>query len=379
MATNKRKFTVPSVDNLDERKEVSKPKSLFNVYKKSTGSVQETTDDSFPRAGRANDLDKTESSLKTIQKEVSLVQSREENDSGQRTTVEDNCLLNHESLVKEAVRPAENSLPSANDSGTVKPAVVGKTFRETFAFLDNTSHYKETVAKIKEKESTIDTRVHPGPVSNKPKSNAIIVNPRQKGNPVLKHVRNVPWEMGDIIPDYVLGATTCALFLSLRYHHFNPEYIHERLRQLGQRFELRILLVQVDVKDPHQTLRELAKMAVMADCTLILAWSPEEAGRYLETYKVYENKPPDALLGQSEGDYLSKLTDCLTTVKGVNKTDVVSLTSTFGSLANMTTASKDDLALLPGFGPLKAQRLHNLIQQQFIAKRKTGLGDGKEH
>jgi len=36
--------------------------------------------------------------------------------------------------------------------------------------------------------------------------------------------------------------------------------------------------------------------------------SPEEAGRYLETYKVYENKPPDALLGQSEGDYLSKVT-----------------------------------------------------------------------
>ena len=34
---------------------------------------------------------------------------------------------------------------------------------------------------------------------------------------------------------------------SLRYHHFNPEYVHERLRQLGQRYELRILLVQVDV------------------------------------------------------------------------------------------------------------------------------------
>ena len=35
--------------------------------------------------------------------------------------------------------------------------------------------------------------------------------------------------------------------------------------------------------------------------------SPEEAGRYLETYKVYENKPPDALLGQSEGDHLTKV------------------------------------------------------------------------
>ena len=38
-----------------------------------------------------------------------------------------------------------------------------------------------------------------------------------------------------------------ALSFSLRYHHFNPEYVHERLRQLGQRYELRILLVQVDV------------------------------------------------------------------------------------------------------------------------------------
>lgn len=38
--------------------------------------------------------------------------------------------------------------------------------------------------------------------------------------------------------------------------------------------------------------------------------SAEEAARYLETYKVYENKPPDALLGQSEGDYVSKVITC---------------------------------------------------------------------
>lgn len=35
----------------------------------------------------------------------------------------------------------------------------------------------------------------------------------QRGNPVLKFVRNVPWEFGDIVPDYVLGQSTCALFL----------------------------------------------------------------------------------------------------------------------------------------------------------------------
>ena len=35
--------------------------------------------------------------------------------------------------------------------------------------------------------------------------------------------------------------------------------------------------------------------------------SAEEAARYIEMYKVYENKPPDALQGQTSADYLSKV------------------------------------------------------------------------
>uniref|UniRef100_A0A8D3AC68 ERCC1-like central domain-containing protein n=1 Tax=Scophthalmus maximus TaxID=52904 RepID=A0A8D3AC68_SCOMX len=166
----------------------------------------------------------------------------------------------------------------------------------------------------------------PKPVGS---GSSIVVSPRQRGNPILKFVRSVPWEFAEVVPDYVLGHTTCALFLSLRYHNLNPNYIHDRLKQLGQTFTLRVLLVQVDVKDPHHALKELARICIMADCTLILAWSPEEAGRYLETYKSYEKKPADLLKEQVEKDYLSKVTDCLTTVKSVNKTDAITLLSTF--------------------------------------------------
>lgn len=35
----------------------------------------------------------------------------------------------------------------------------------------------------------------------------------QRGNPILKFVRSVPWEFGEVVPDYVLGQTACALFL----------------------------------------------------------------------------------------------------------------------------------------------------------------------
>ncbi|KAM9257530.1 DNA excision repair protein ERCC-1 [Morus bassanus] len=198
------------------------------------------------------------------------------------------------------------------------------------------------------------------------KSSSIIVSPRQRGNPVLKFVRNVPWEFGDVVPDYVLGQSTCALFLSLRYHHLNPGYIHDRLRHLGRSYGLQLLLLQVDVRDPHQALKELAKVCILADCTLLVAWSPEEAGRYLETYKAYEQKPPDLLKERVEQDFLSRMTDCLTSVKSVNKTDALSLLTTFGSLAAVVNASREDLSLCPGVGPQKAKRLFDVLHEPFL-------------
>ncbi|XP_055001616.1 DNA excision repair protein ERCC-1 isoform X2 [Sorex araneus] len=198
------------------------------------------------------------------------------------------------------------------------------------------------------------------------KSGSIIVSPRQRGNPVLQFVRNVPWEFGEVLPDYVLGQSTCALFLSLRYHNLHPDYIHERLQSLGKNFALRVLLVQVDVKDPQQALKELAKMCILADCTLILAWSAEEAGRYLETYKAYEQKPADLLMEKLEQDFISRMTDCLTTVKSVNKTDSQTLLATFGSLQQVIAASREDLALCPGLGPQKARRLFDVLHEPFL-------------
>uniref|UniRef100_A0A674MLK9 DNA excision repair protein ERCC-1 n=1 Tax=Takifugu rubripes TaxID=31033 RepID=A0A674MLK9_TAKRU len=208
----------------------------------------------------------------------------------------------------------------------------------------------------------------PKPVGS---GSSIVVSPRQRGNPILKYIRSVPWEIGDVVPDYVLGQTTCALFLSLRYHNLNPNYIHDRLKLLGQTFTLRVLLVQVDVKDPHHALRELARICVMADCTLVLAWSPEEAGRYLETYKSYEKKPADTLKEQVEKDYLSKVTECLTTVKSINKTDAITLLSTFSSVEGIMNASKDDLVLCPGLGPQKARRLYDVFHKPFLKSKNT--------
>jgi hypothetical protein len=29
----------------------------------------------------------------------------------------------------------------------------------------------------------------------------------------MKYIKNVPWEVDDIVPDFILGHTACAMFL----------------------------------------------------------------------------------------------------------------------------------------------------------------------
>ncbi|XP_059075922.1 DNA excision repair protein ERCC-1 isoform X4 [Cryptomeria japonica] len=80
----------------------------------------------------------------------------------------------------------------------------------------------------------------------------------------------------------------------------------------------------------------------------------EECARYLETIKTYENKPADNILERTDNDYLSRLSSALTTVRRVNKNDVVSLGSAFGTLSGIIGASMEDLARCPGIGEHKA-------------------------
>ncbi|KAG1354549.1 DNA excision repair protein ERCC-1 [Cocos nucifera] len=203
--------------------------------------------------------------------------------------------------------------------------------------------------------------------------NAILVSHRQKGNPLLKHIRNVRWTFADVVCDYLLGQSACALYISLRYHLLHPDYLYYRIRELQKNFKLRVVLCHVDVEDVVKPLLEVTRTAMLHDCTLLCGWSLEECGRYLETIKVYENKPADSIREQMDTDYLSRLTHALTTVRHVNKTDVVTLGSAFGSLSHIMDASMEDLARCPGIGERKVKRLYDTFHEPFkrVSSRPT--------
>lgn len=60
--------------------------------------------------------------------------------------------------------------------------------------------------------SPATAKATPPPFVPKSKS-AIVIRTSQRGNPLLQYIRNVPYEYGDIAPDYAVGLTSCILFL----------------------------------------------------------------------------------------------------------------------------------------------------------------------
>ena len=80
----------------------------------------------------------------------------------------------------------------------------------------------------------------------------------------------------------------------------------------------------------------------------MLAWSAEEAGRIIETYKTLEDKPPDLIMEKNNPDPHSKLVEALTSVKSVNKTDAATLIGAFGTMEGIVAASIEDLSMCPG-------------------------------
>ncbi len=48
--------------------------------------------------------------------------------------------------------------------------------------------------------------------------------------------RSPAWpQFADIVPDYILGNGTAALYISVRYHLLHPEYLYFRIRELQRR------------------------------------------------------------------------------------------------------------------------------------------------
>lgn len=257
--------------------------------------------------------------------------------------------------------------PPTTTSGAARPSV--SSARPGPALDRGPSNAPQKSGVVQPKPQALPKRAGPS---------SIIVSPRQKGNPILTGIKQVPWEYGDIVPDYILGVTTCALFLSLKYHRLHPEYIYNRIKQLQGKYALRVVLTMVDIDNHEDPLKELSKTSLINNVTLVLCWSAAEGGRYLELFKSFENAAPTAIKQHQSTSYSDRMVEFITTPRSVNKTDAVSLVSQFGSIRTAVNSRHEDIAGIAGWGEKKVERWCASVQEPFRIQRAAKRGISTE-
>ena len=206
----------------------------------------------------------------------------------------------------------------------------------------------------------------------------LYVSTKQHGNPILQHIRNVPFTYSRMVPDYIFSNTSCAIYLSCKYHILYRNYIQARIAALKTDFTCRILLLYMDMDDTEKVLHEMNLLCVTHNFTLILGWSELEMARYIETFKVLQNRDASTIQKSKEGGMnhhhtmVDQMVDVLlsTSRKGtkLNKTDAATLLTQFTCMQQIVQATPDELSMIAGLGPTKVQGIYDTFHQPFSTK-----------
>jgi len=202
--------------------------------------------------------------------------------------------------------------------------------------------------------------------------NAILVHECMRNYPrLLAEIKHAPLQMmKGIVPDFVISDNTCALYISTTNHTLYPTYLPKRIRELGRAYKLRTLVCLVESDDNVKCLEDINKLCFTSELTLILAWSVVEAARYIESLKALEKKGPASIKGKVETEFLPTLNNALTSIKSINKTDVMTLLDAFTDFRGITQATDAQLLLCPGLGMTKVQAISGALSCSFRKKKK---------
>ena len=210
----------------------------------------------------------------------------------------------------------------------------------------------------------------------------VVAAPAQRGNPLWGHVRSCSYRFAEAESDmrgadYILGAGTAGLFVSLRFHLLNPTYVSQRLAGVRGRWARVLLFVYADA--PRQAvvgaLDGVQLAAVSGGATTLVAWSWEEVARYIEAARCLDGRSA-ALIRDRRPDKSGKrhrLTDAADDIDfalrplrpTVNATDVRLLLATMGTLQSVAEAPRAAWAGVRGMGPQKVALLQHAMRDPF--------------
>lgn len=204
----------------------------------------------------------------------------------------------------------------------------------------------------------------------------ILISSTQRKNKLIEYLR-IPYNISDdILPaDYSLGEDAGVLFLSLKYHQKNRDYIVCKLNELSKhKFKARILLLLVDTKQYEEKEispenDDITQLTVLCmedrySVTVLLAFSYEECSRWIISLYTSQNSTLD-ILKPSEESNLNIAIKLLNSL-GISKNIAKELIMKFETLENIFSSSVDTIVeRMPNINRKQVEAMYAGLREEF--------------
>eukprot|EP00759_Apiculatamorpha_spiralis_P048663 PhF_6_TR440/c0_g1_i1/m.164/K10849/ERCC1; DNA excision repair protein ERCC-1 len=190
----------------------------------------------------------------------------------------------------------------------------------------------------------------------------LIVNTAQRGNAVLHHLKDIPWSYGSTLGDYQYDSFMVMLYIQLRYLLCHETYLLGRMKPfLNSAHRVKVCLCYCDVTDCAESLMtHLNVLCITYGFTLMCFESITDAAFFIKQLGECQKLTNDALKGPDEPNAVS--VNPLPRLRGVlSAKEGQKLAQSLGSLADVFTASVEELSLVPGIGEVKSSKLHTIF------------------
>lgn len=175
------------------------------------------------------------------------------------------------------------------------------------------------------------------------------ISVKQKGNNVIDFLKEIPWTFNETITtDYEINTSISIIFISIRFHLCKPEYIYKKIKS-QRKYKVQVLLVLVDVKNYEKCTEELFYVADKYGFTMVLAFSNEEAGKYIKSFALPKSIN---MIRKKPSSEREQIVEFITAFPKFNKTDAVQLMNSSSSVFDLVK-NIDDMKHVFGLGDKK--------------------------
>uniref|UniRef100_A0A3B0MVH7 DNA repair protein (RAD10 homologue), putative n=1 Tax=Theileria annulata TaxID=5874 RepID=A0A3B0MVH7_THEAN len=171
---------------------------------------------------------------------------------------------------------------------------------------------------------------------------------------MYRFIKNVPYIEGDIAPDFIISSDIYVLFLSLKYHRVNINYIKNRLESLSQ-YKIKNLFIILN----------LLTITFGYGCKILLSWNARESAAIVEILNLNRYRGIESISKKTYMSHRESVTNLLLNIRSLNNNDVNFICEKYKTLKEIMHFDPKTVMDIKGLGQKKVEALSAAFTNNF--------------